>query len=590
MAEQKAKQYISDNAQLMAEWDWEKNGELSPSEITTGSNKKVWWHCINNHQWEMRPSQRNRGQGCPYCSNRQVWAGYNDLASTHPAIASQWDTDKNTFLPQEVTFGSNKKVYWKCSLGHSYLMSIHKKIGRNAGCPICSGHKTVTGINDFATNFPNLASEWHPTKNGDLDPGSLSKKNGKKVWWMCQYGHEWQATLKDRANDNTGCPICKARLSTSFPEQAIYYYIKKLYPDAENRYKDVFDNKMELDIYIPSIHLGIEFDGAAWHNSEEAHHREREKYILCQQNNIKLIRIKEHTNNEWKDVADVNYIIQKRRNRTELSKIIQTLLNSIDPISNMWTRKNPLCFQSNIDVDLDRDENDIREFLTIIPNSLIKLKPDIANEWHPTKNGNLTPNMFGINSNDYAWWQCKTCGHEWRTTIIHRAGIQNSGCPECSKKQRGKTFTKTKITERGSLAENNPQLAKEWHPSKNGTLTPSDITSKSPKKIWWFCKTCGHEWEATPNNRSKGSGCPCCSGRVPKIGINDFQTLFPSIAAEWSFEKNSPYVPEQFLPKSNKSVWWKCKECNHEWKATIMYRTNGHGCPECAKQKRKQSK
>ncbi len=588
MAEDKKKKYVSDNAQLMEEWDWEKNSLLgiSPDAITLGSNRIVWWKCNHGHQWEMRTTQRTRGQGCPYCSNRRVLPGYNDLMSTHPEIAAEWDYDNNILNLQNITYGSNEIVWWKCSLGHRYQMAVHKKVSRKGTCPVCSGHKTIPGINDFETFYPDIAKEWHPTKNGNLKPSEVSRKNGRRIWWKCQYGHEWQATVRDRVIDKTGCPFCSARRLTSFSEQAIFYYIKKLYPDAINRYKEEFDNGMELDIYVPSIRLGIEFDGAAWHNNEDAHRREREKYVICKKRDIDLIRVKEKTGDNWFDVADTVYIIQKKRNRNELSVVIKAILDSVDPESNMWTRKNPCHLHSNIIVDLERDENEIREFLTMIPNSLEKLRPDLAKEWHPTRNGKLLPGMFGINSNDYAWWKCSICGHEWRTTIIHRGGKCNSGCPECSKKTRGKTFTKAKVKENGSLADNNPLLAAEWHLLKNENLTPTDITAKSNKKVWWLCPRCNHEWEATPNNRVKGSGCPCCSGRVPKIGENDFETLFPILAEEWDFEKNAPHKPNEFLSKSGRRVWWKCKTCGHEWVTEIRNRTEGQGCPSCTKKKR----
>lgn len=498
-----------------------------------------------------------------------------------PALLAEWDYEKNEELglaPDFITVGSNLKVWWKCDKGHSYDMSVHKKSARSIGsCPVCSGHRTVPGVNDFATCYPSIADEWHPTKNGDLKPFTLSKKNGRKVWWQCQYGHEWQATIHDRA-DGTGCPECAKRSQTSFYEQAIYYYVKKLYPDAVNRYRELFDNGMELDVFIPSIKLGIEFDGANWHKSSEEKSREKVKYRICEDNKITLIRVKETTDKKWHGVSNATYYI-RRKNKNDLQEVIQAIMDSIDPVSNMWTRKNPIHIHSDIKVDLERDANEIREYLGIIPNSLAELRPDLVKDWNYEKNGNLKPEMFGINSNDYVWWKCSICGHEWRTTIIHRGGKRKSACPECAKISQGKSFTKRRVQERGSLADNNPELAKQWHPTLNGDLKPSDITEKRFKPVWWLCPVCGHEWQSSPNNRSKGVGCPCCSGRVPKIGVNDLKTKKPEIAAEWNYEKNGDLRPECFLPGSSKKVWWKCSICGNEWEAVISQRTRGSGCP-----------
>ena len=565
----------------MQEWDYAKNNALNllPEKLGENSSKVVWWRCPKGHEYDMRITQRTRGQGCPYCSNIRVLAGFNDLATTHPELISQWDYDKNDLQPNAVTHGSHEKVWWKCEQGHSYQQAINKKTSRKTGCPVCSGHLTISGVNDFATVYPELAREWHPAKNEDLLPSDISKKNGRKVWWICKYGHEWQATPHDRATDNTGCPICSQRRLTSFPEQAIFYYIRKLYPDAVNRYREIFNNGMELDIYVPSIRFAVEFDGAAWHGTEEVHKREKLKYDICRKNKITLFRVKERTGKEWRDVADAIYTIHKRKEKEELQAVIQAILDSIDPVSNMWTRRNPLCVHSSITVDLERDANEIREYLTPIPNSLVDLRPDLVKEWNVEKNGYLRPEMFGINSNDKVWWKCSKCGHEWRTTVIHRGGKRNSGCPECAKEKKGKTFTKRRVVERGSLAEKNPALAAEWHPTKNGSLTPADVTEKRFANVWWLCPKCGYEWEASPNNRSKGVGCPCCSGRVPKIGVNDFKTLYPDLAVEWDYERNGEIRPEQFLPKSGKKVWRRCSICGHEWEIEIRNRTNGHGCP-----------
>lgn len=501
--------------------------------------------------------------------------------SSNPEYLSLWDYKKNNLDPNVITQGSSKKAWWICSKGHSYEMAINHKCIRKSGCPVCSGHKTVPGVNDFATVYPDIAAEWHPTKNGDKSPSDYSPKNGGRFWWMCKYGHEWQATIHDRA-DGTGCPVCSKRRLTSFPEQAIFYYIKKLYPDAINRYTDLFDNGMELDIYVPSIRFAVEFDGANWHSSDEAHTKELKKYNICKDNKITLYRVKEHTGENWGDTADGTYTIRRKRYDSDLENVIKAILDAIDPETNMWTRTNPRSIHSSIDVNVKRDKTVIKEYLTPIPNSLVELRPDLVKDWNYEKNGNLKPEMFGINSNDYAWWKCHKCGHEWRTTIIHRGGKRNSGCPKCSREKQGKTFVSGKVSERGSLADNNPSLAAEWHPIKNGDLKPTDITANSFKTIWWLCPKCEYEWKASPNNRNgKKVGCPCCSGRVPRMGVNDLKTLEPELAKEWNYERNRDLLPEQFLPKSSKKVWWKCKRCGCEWAATINSRTSGHGCPDC---------
>ncbi|MDO4177136.1 MAG: zinc-ribbon domain-containing protein [Bacillota bacterium] len=228
-AGRKIKTSIYESWSLMEEWDTEKN-TLNPRTISPGSDRAVWWKCSKGHSYEMQVNLKAvRNYGCPICSGHRVEAGFNDFASAYPDLLKFWDFERNDIRPDEVTKESNKKVWWTCPQGHSYEMTVHKKVSRNAGCPVCSGHKTVKGVNDFATLYPELAKEWHPEKNGDLKPTDVSKKNGKKVWWQCRYGHEWLASVHDRA-DGTGCPFCAEGRLTSFPEQAIFYYIKNYIP------------------------------------------------------------------------------------------------------------------------------------------------------------------------------------------------------------------------------------------------------------------------------------------------------------------------------------------------------------------------
>jgi uncharacterized Zn-finger protein len=129
-------------------------------------------------------------------------------------------------------------------------------------------------------------------------------------------------------------------------------------------------------------------------------------------------------------------------------------------------------------------------------------------------------------------------------------------------------------------------LSNEWNYDKNGNLKPEDFTINSHAKVWWKCKN-GHEWEAMIKSRNNGNGCPYCSRRYAVEGVNDLQTINPTLANEWNDEKNDGLTPTKVLPNSNKKVWWKCKN-GHEWQATIAHRNNGRGCPYCSGRKKLQ--
>ena len=136
--------------------------------------------------------------------------------------------------------------------------------------------------------------------------------------------------------------------------------------------------------------------------------------------------------------------------------------------------------------------------------------PDAASEWHPTLNGELTPSDVSYGSRTYnIWWICPN-GHDPYQTIPNSRTARGTGCPVCAAKKRASNTSKPK--EGNSLAEVYPEIAAEWHPTKNGELTPSGIAKASNKKVWWQCpNNPEHEYAATVGNRTRnGSGCPFC--------------------------------------------------------------------------------
>lgn len=160
----------------------------------------------------------------------------------------------------------------------------------------------------------------------------------------------------------------------------------------------------------------------------------------------------------------------------------------------------------------------------MIKNNLSDNNPELAKQWHPTKNGELTPRDVSIGSNKKVWWKCsKGDDHEWEAPVNTRNN--GLGCPICSNQKTSRS---------NCLAVKNPKLAKEWHPSKNGSSTPYDFTPGSGKLVWWLGK-CGHEWKTSIRNRTAGKGCYLCkhikankTRHTNKINKNQLELVFVS--------------------------------------------------------------
>lgn len=344
------------------------------------------------------------------------------LRTQREELLREWDTARNAPLtPAIVSHGSKKHVWWHCANGHYWQAAVHTRTGSGTGCPYCSGRYAISGENDLATQYPLIASQWHPTKNGSLTPDQVLPGSHRIVWWRCEKGHEWQAQIKSRVN-GAGCPICA--------------------------------NKQ-----------------------------------------------------------------------------------------------------------LQQGDND-----------LAATYPQLAGEWHPTKNGALKPSDVVPGTRRRVWWQCAK-GHAWKTSVASR--VNGSGCPICA----GKVV----VSGDNDLASQYPDIARQWHPTKNGALTPEHVAPASNKKVWWRCER-GHDYQAVISSRTqRGGGCPYCANKKVLAGFNDLATLYPAVAKEWHPTKNGALTPQDVTPGSRKRVWWRCS-AGHEWQAVIYSRTGTQccGCPVCS--------
>lgn len=551
--------------------EWSSKNTISPDVITPFSHQQYWWKCHTcGFEWKAAPASRSAGAGCPACSGRIAIEGKNDLQSQVPEIAAEWDYSKNgSLLPSQVTSHSNKMVWWKCKMcGQSWEARIAGRTTNHRGCPICAGRKVIPGVNDLASVNPTLSDEWDNEKN-NLSPSEITASSGKKAWWKCKIcGFGWAAQIASR-NSGAGCPRCAKSLQTSFPEQALYYYFHRCFPDTVNGYHPSWiDTRSEIDVFIPSHSIGIEYDGLRWHANVE---KDRKKDLAARSNGVFLIRLRELG---LPSLNETSYCI----NVDAKDKSYSSLKNAIDISAKIIAEKTGVHFC--LDVDLDRDYNQIRSCFSkaIIENSLQHKSPSFLTEWDNEKNQPLTPAQVTIGSDTKVWWTCSKCGYGWKAAVGDRS--RGVGCPNCA----GKIV----LSGINDLQSNSDSLSKEWLYEKNGTtITPQKVAVKSNRRVWWKCSRCGYEWQARISDRYLGSGCPACSGRVAVPGKTDLATINPALAKEWDYSKNVDCLnPSNITSNSNKKAWWICSECGCSWQAAVYSRNSGRGCPECAKRKR----
>ncbi len=535
--------------EIAKQWDYEKNGDLTPKDFVRGSAKMVWWRCEKGHEWQARLFWRTKmGNGCPYCCNQKILTGYNDLATIAPELVQEWDFDKNDKTPYEVAPSTTKKFWWKCEKGHSYYAAIVEK-RKGKGCPYCSGRKVLVGYNDLTTINPNLASEWNYDRNGNLKPTEVTGVSGKNVWWKCKKGHEWQATIASRAYGN-GCPKCASENQTSLPEKIVYYYISKAFDDVLENYKPSWLKPMELDIFIPSINVAIEYDGRRFHKNSEKDNR---KNSLCKEHGVKLFRLREEGCSEINNLSN-NFTL--RNIKSDGSQVVDGI---------KWLMSE-LGF--NLDINLSRDSGEINNTIDFYEKQKSLTDERLIREWNYEKNGNLKPEHVTTNSGRKVWWRCEK-GHEWQAIVNDRC--RGDSCPYCSGHRVLKGFN--------DIFTTNPELKKLWDFDKNIAIDPYSLSKGSSAKVWWRCEK-GHSFQATVNSKTQGVKCPVCNGKQILKGFNDLETLKPSIAKEWNYAKNNNLKPSEVAPFSNKKVWWKCEK-GHEWQTYVSTRSSGNGCPIC---------
>ncbi len=356
--------------ELSEEWNYSKNGKLTPKDVTFGSGKKVWWKCSKgtDHVWPAVISSRVKGNGCAVCNGRIVVPS-NSLAIRNSQLASEWHPSKNGRLtPLNVTLASPKKVWWKCNIGedHVWLAKISNRSSLNQGCSVCA-NITIVKSNSLSTTHPDLSKEWDFKKNIKT-PSQVGSRSHLKAWWKCTQNklHSSYFSSIEKRVANRGCPKCGE----------INRRTSKAKPKYKNSLGDLFPQ------IIKEWHPTRNGKLTAFDVNAKSH---RKVWWICHKG----------IDHEWEAVIS---------SRTSFKK------------SNNKATGCAICGGKKV----------------VSSNCLAKTHPHLLKELHPTKNGDLDPYKIFSGSHKKIWWQClrNPIHPDWRTEVRNRA-IKNTGCDYC---------------------------------------------------------------------------------------------------------------------------------------------------------------
>ncbi|WP_235632199.1 zinc-ribbon domain-containing protein [Mycolicibacterium rutilum] len=344
---------------LAAQWHPVRNGGLTPVKVTVKSGKRAWWLCPDcGNEWEAQIGSRADGSGCKVCATRQVAAAHG-----------------------------------KPDTGHS-----------------------------LAEQDSELASQWHPTRNADLTPADVTGNSGKKAWWMCPRGHEWQAMINNRTKAR-GCPKC-ILWGTSAEEIRLRHELVAAGVPIDVEHSMIYPPRgrpLNCDMVAPPWNLVIEFDGNRFHKTAEGHEKDCRKTAALEDAGWSVIRIRE----DLKPIGQYDVMVPKFSSEVERAKAV---LRRLDQLGRRVTHHDEYLSTSEpwaaaaAAAEIQRPR----------PRSLASERPELAAEWDPIKNAPQTPEHVTFGSGQKAWWLCPECGNSWQAVIGSRAS--GVGCPVCGRK------------------------------------------------------------------------------------------------------------------------------------------------------------
>lgn len=370
------------------------------------------------------------------------------FALTHKKLFEELHPTKNALSAteiQQLTSGSSTRVWWVGVCGHEWQAAIRNRTVKEYGCPYCSNQSLLQGFNDLASVNPILSEEWHPVKNGDLEPSNVLATATRTAWWFGICGHEWESKIR-RRNEGAGCPVCLHRLlqpgindfQTEFP----------LFAEEWDESNDIKPNEI-----TQGCKEAISWKCRQGHNWKLSPNQRAQSNSQCPYcSGLKVLP-------GYNDLTQTHPLLILEWDYSNTSKPTQFLAGS--HYKAYWSCKNCSHRWRAAIVARTREQTKCPACTNRViiknQNDFASQKPGLSKEWDPVKN-TIGADNIAVGSAYKAWWLCEK-GHSWRATI--RSRVSGNGCPLCS----GAITSKIEQKLRNSLAHL-LQLKREDHLSK----------------------------------------------------------------------------------------------------------------------------
>ena len=357
----------------------------------------------------------------------------------------------------------------------------------------------------LADLFPDISAQWHPSKNGTLDPKEVTRASNKIRWWKCSEDsdHEWEASVNNRTRLNSGCPMCAGREVSATNSIAT-----QCSPEILKEWDYEKNDGLTPETMVVGTHKKVwwKCEKGPDHEWEQAARHRINRGFDCPMCYGKKLSVTNRLDLLYPEIAS-QWHPTKNKGKTPDQIVAWTQKKywwKCDEGSDHEWQTTP-----NKRIRRDQGCPYCAHQKWSITNSFVTLYPEAFSYWHPTKNGDIDPKdiIGGGGAFDKYWWKCdEGPDHEWISTANNIA-IAGNRCPACANQQLSMT---------NSLETLYPLIASEWHPKKNGKLTPADVIAGTHEKVWWQCQVVPeHEWETQiinrTRNKGKGSGCHHCT-------------------------------------------------------------------------------